>query len=179
MIVDGIKVKTIPRFPNYASSKDGQVWSKLRKDRLNRPVGNRWLKPAMRKGYLFVVLTNEKQKYNCSLHKIILETYVGSRSKNMGCRHLNGNALDNRLENLCWGTQSENIKDAVRHGTLVDNRGEKCGTSKLKEQDVRMVIYMYRTGLFTQTGIAKIYKVKQVAIFNIVNKKTWRHLWTA
>lgn len=179
MIVEKIKLKTIPGFPNYQISKDGRVWSNPRKDKLNRPVGNRWLKPAMRKGYLFVVLTVGELKYNRSLHKLILETYVGPRSKNMGCRHLNGNALDNRLENLCWGTQSENIKDAVRHGTHVDNRGEKCGTSKLKEKDIRMIIYMYRTGLVTQTDIAKIYNVVSSIVSRIVNKKSWKHLWAA
>lgn len=33
------------------------------------------------------------------------------------CRHLNGNPYDNRLENLAWGTPSENMLDKVRHGT--------------------------------------------------------------
>jgi hypothetical protein len=35
----------------------------------------------------------------------------------MQCRHLNGIPTDNRIENLCYGTISENIRDQVRHGT--------------------------------------------------------------
>jgi len=33
------------------------------------------------------------------------------------CRHLNGNPHDNRLDNLSWGTPSENMLDKARHGT--------------------------------------------------------------
>lgn len=32
-------------------------------------------------------------------------------------RHLNGDSLDNRIENLRWGTQAENKADSIRHGT--------------------------------------------------------------
>ncbi len=32
-------------------------------------------------------------------------------------RHLDGNPRNNNVENLAYGTQSENIFDAVRHGT--------------------------------------------------------------
>ena len=34
----------------------------------------------------------------------------------MGCRHLDGDSMNNRLDNLCWDTQSENMKDVYRHG---------------------------------------------------------------
>lgn len=30
MLQDGTEVKTIPGFPNYAISKDGEIWSKPR-----------------------------------------------------------------------------------------------------------------------------------------------------
>lgn len=36
----------------------------------------------------------------------------------MECRHLNGNPVDNRLENLCWGTHSENEYDKHRGRTV-------------------------------------------------------------
>lgn len=30
-------------------------------------------------------------------------------------RHLNDNPLDNRLANLAWGTQKDNVKDSIKN----------------------------------------------------------------
>lgn len=35
----------------------------------------------------------------------------------MGVRHLDGNARNDDLSNLAWGTQAENVRDRLRHGT--------------------------------------------------------------
>ena len=51
------------------------------------------------------------------VHRLVLEAFVGPRPEGMVARHLNGDPGDNRLENLAWGTQSENNYDKVRHGT--------------------------------------------------------------
>jgi hypothetical protein len=47
----------------------------------------------------------------------------------MECRHLNGNPLDARLENLAWGTRAENYADRRGHGTA--NDGERHGNAVL------------------------------------------------
>jgi len=40
-----------------------------------------------------------------------------------------------------------------------------------------MIIYMYRTGEFTQNEIADIYCVDQTTIHYIVTKRRWKHIW--
>lgn len=60
------------------------------------------------------------------LHHIVLEAFVGPRPPGMQCRHLNGNSLDNRLENLQWGTAREDNYDRVRHGTHQHSRRTRC-----------------------------------------------------
>lgn len=180
MLRDGTEVKTIPGFPNYAISRDGRVWSRPRKDTINRSVMGRWLKPGINgNGYWMVVLGVDFQRHSCPIHQLLLETYVGPRPTGMECRHLNGDKKDNNLENLAWGTRSENQRDSIRHGThrIPHLRGEDVVTSKLTEQDVRMIIYMHRTGLFLRREIAKIYGVCRQTIDFIVNKKRWGHLW--
>lgn len=36
-------------------------------------------------------------------------------------RHMDDNPLNNRVENLKWGTQKDNMQDCVEHGRLVGN----------------------------------------------------------
>ena len=49
-------------------------------------------------------------------HVWVLEAFVGPRPKGAVARHLNDNRHDNRLENLMWGSRSENAQDAVING---------------------------------------------------------------
>lgn len=70
-----------------------------------------------RSGYQIVSLpvgSKSRRKY---VHHIVLDAFVGLRPPHTECRHLDGNPQNNRLENLAWGTASENAHDRVRHGT--------------------------------------------------------------
>jgi hypothetical protein len=66
------------------------------------------------------------QKSNRYLHHLVLEAFVGPRPPGMQCRHINGDSLDNRLENLAWGTASEDNYDRVRNGTHQHSGRTEC-----------------------------------------------------
>ena len=80
----------------------------------------RWTPPRILKpgpsnyGHLSVVLGPRNTRM---VHQLVLIAFVGPRPPKMEVRHLDGNPANNRLENLCWGTRSDNIRDAIRHGT--------------------------------------------------------------
>lgn len=59
-------------------------------------------------------------------HRMVLEAFVGPRPEGMfGC-HSDGNPANNALHNLRWGTHSENMQDAVRHGTHSSTARTHC-----------------------------------------------------
>jgi len=61
-----------------------------------------------------------------TLHTIVAEAFLGSRPEGQVVRHLNGDCTDNRVENLAYGTPSENVFDAVRHGTHAQTAKTMC-----------------------------------------------------
>ena len=168
-------MKTIPNFPDYQITKDGRVWSKPRKDTLGHNLKGKWLKSKVNiYGYCEVVLTVNSRKYSCKIHRLVLETYIGSCPKGMQCRHLNGIRTDNRLINLCWGTCKENKQDSIKHET--STQGEKVGTSKLTDDKVRVIRYLRNVAKFSLKDIAWQFDVTIATIGYICTGKTWKHL---
>lgn len=170
--------RTIPEFPNYAVTKNGGVWSYPKPRSSKNGMWLRQYKSNNSKQYLFVRLCKNNKVYNRRVHCLVLETYGCKRPNGMVCRHLDGDAHNNNFKNLKWGTYSENEKDKKRHGTYNHAKGEETHCAKLSEQDVRTIVYMYKTGEVTQKKIADIYNVDPSDISRIVNKKYWKHIWS-
>jgi len=168
-------MKDIPGFPDYAITRDGRVWSKPRKDSKGCFRKGRWLKLHLcGKGYLFITLYKKQKIHYKYPHRLVLETYVGPCPKGMECRHLDGNPLNNNLDNLKWGTYQENKNDSVKHGTIPPNQmGSNNYCSKLTEMKVKVIRYLYSTRLFTQKDIAWQFDVSPGCITLIIRGKRW------
>lgn len=165
--------KQIPGFPDYCVTKDGKVWSSKRGK-------GKWLCfMKVGKGYFAVSLYKNNKHHQKRVHSLVLETFIGPKPKNMEGRHLDGNKENNKLDNLCWGTGSENSYDAVKHGTSPGFmiKGEDVNTAKLTEQDVRLIIDCYYDGAYTQTELAEYFNVLSPTICSIVHKRNWKHIW--
>lgn len=52
---------------------------------------------------------------NYSVHKLVLETFVGPCPAGYECEHLNRKRDDNRLQNLCYKTRSENQRNTANN----------------------------------------------------------------
>jgi hypothetical protein len=132
----------------------------------------RELKPIARyAGRLSVALClpGEKPKWH-QIHRLVLMAFVGPCPEGMECRHLDGDHLHNHLDNLKWGTRTENMRDKRIHGTQTE--GEQSPRAKLTEDDVRAI----RSSKATGRDLAAHYGVSQVAICFIKNRKTWKHV---
>lgn len=92
---------------SYSIDKDGNVFSHSLTLKERRRVK---LSPETTKvGYQRVLLyLNGKSKHKL-IHRLVVEAFIGEIPKNKVVDHINGNKLDNRLENLQIITQRENI----------------------------------------------------------------------
>jgi len=103
----------------------------------------------------------------------ILLAFSGPRKEGDEARHLNGNCLDDRHSNLCWGSSVENKADMLLHGTR--RRGSQIYTVKLTEADVLEIRQLRCSGL-PLMSLANKYNVTLSNISSICNRKTWKHL---
>lgn len=78
-------------------------------------------------GYHKVTLVLEGRNYQMYIHRMILESFVGSppEGKPLAC-HKNDIKTDNRLENLYWGSSSDNGRDAVRNNVHPQTKKTHC-----------------------------------------------------
>ena len=88
--------------------------------------------------------------------------------------HIDGNKLNNNLNNLEWCTNQENTEHAIRNN-LRNNNGEKNPSSKLKKEDIYEIVNLIRNG-YSCAKIAKQYNVSATTIERIKRRETWTSL---
>lgn len=95
----------------YEVSDQGRVRS-IKRAMLMRPCANR-------SGHTTIDIRRKRQY----VHRMVLEAFVGPPPDGTKIsRHLNGDPSDNRLTNLAWGTQAENVDDAYRYSAATMGR---------------------------------------------------------
>ncbi len=96
----------------FEASADGRVRVATRRRRA--PAGHILSARIGGRGYLFVRLGVNGQRRKFQVHRLVCEAFNGPPPfAGALCRHLNDDPLDNRPENLAWGTISQNVLDAI------------------------------------------------------------------
>lgn len=161
--------KRVPGFKDYEASNDGRVRSiarevlyktngVLRSKKFKRTI----LKAGVAKnGYLVVNLTKRNgsnvTKY---VHEIVAITWIGPRPAGLEILHYDDNKLNNRKENLRYGTKLENYMDAVRN--------KKVKGPTLSERDIQ---WIRGHKSLPASKLAKLFKVSSSTIRLILNKE--------
>lgn len=101
--------RLIPGFPGYEVSSLGRVWSH-RRDQVM--VGS-----PNTDGYLSVPLRRNGRTHTKPIHRLVGEAFLGPLPSGLMTRHLDGDQTNNYVGNLRYGTNAENQRDSVLHGT--------------------------------------------------------------
>lgn len=105
-----MKWGVVEEFPAYEISDTGVV-----RHRESGRVRKLWREST---GYLTVTLRNPGGvSKRLKVHRLVASAFHLNLENRPYVRHLNDVRDDNRLENLAWGTNSENQYDSIRNGT--------------------------------------------------------------
>ena len=116
--------KAIPGYEGfYEVSDQGRVRSVDRMVHnprgLDRLMRGRVLKrQTSNNGYYTVGLSKLGKPAMHPVHRLVAYTFLGTRPDGHHVRHLDGNPLNNRLENLAYGTPQENEDDKNSYGSV-------------------------------------------------------------
>jgi len=129
-----------------------------------RKVKGRILKPKLSSGgnYFQVYLPHKIYK---SIHRLVLESFVGPCPKGYWTRHLDGKGLNNNLGNLCWDTPKNNVADKKKHGT------EHLAKIDMNTAEKIRVRY---TEIKSYREVGKEFGVSYSTVRDIIKRRTWK-----
>lgn len=159
-----------PKGVRKMRAADGEPLAWL-KDNINYD-GNDCLKwPYADRGNGYGAVNNEHGK-TVGAHRMMCELAHGDPPsyRHIVCHSCgNGHLGCVNPRHLRWGTVSDNSRDMIGHGTAL--RGNKNGSSKLKEEDAREIRRM--RGRETQVSLAMRFGVSQSVVSKIQLGEAW------
>ena len=155
--------KDIPGYEGcYQVSNLGQVKSLpggRRKGQLLRPG-------EASNGYLTVALWKDGKVRSFTVQSLVISAFVGPQPGGFYIRHKDDCRQNNRLDNLCYGTPSENFRDVYELGHT---------HRKLTRQDVYDIRRELEKGAGTRK-VAEMYGVCERTIRNLREGRTFAWL---
>lgn len=125
-------------------------------------------------GYCKADLWKNKKRKTYRIHRLVSFEFIENPLNKPQVNHIDGNKINNHVDNLEWCTCSENIKHAYKTGLKKFTGkiyGEKNGSSKLTQKQVDQIKEL--KGLKKQKEIAKMFNVSPRTISDIYTGRTW------
>lgn len=152
-------------FPGYWINKKGEVLGRRgKKLKLGKNT----------KGYYQIILKTKQVKKVFRVHRLVAEYFIYNNNpeqKNQ-VNHIDGNKLNNNIDNLEWCTNEYNHNHKMQNGLNIALKGEDHGCSILTENDV---INIFKSK-DTYKNLARKYNISKSTISSIKNRRNWKYL---
>jgi hypothetical protein len=135
-------------------------------------------------GYVRIKLRKDRRNNYRSVHRLVLEAFIGPRPPGQVSRHIDDDKSNNRISNLAYGSHAENLADAIRNGRRRIRkpkpiRGRVFGSNglgaRLQEHQIPLIRAASANGE-TYDSIASRFGVSISTIWSVIAGQTWKYV---
>lgn len=130
--------RDVPEFEGYRVSSLGRIYS-LKHNKIRVLCPNR-------KGYLGLGLYKNGKVYTKVVHRLVAKAFIPNPENKPQINHKSGIKSNNRVSNLEWCDQFENMRHAFDTGLKEGLPGEKNGRATLSQEIVDLIKSRYNSG---------------------------------
>jgi len=117
------------KITNYEVSNTGLIRNKINKKILSTSITN--------SKYLQVDLWINNKRIHQYIHRLVALAFIDNPNNKLEVNHIDGNKLNNNVNNLEWVTHQENNQYAYDIG--LRNKGSECSYSKYNDNQIHTV----------------------------------------
>ena len=145
------------------------------KGRVVNLITNTVLTNKVSNGYWYTTIQINKKIYNIRIHRMIAIYFVKGRTKEMDCvNHIDGNKLNNSLDNLEWVNVTINNYHMHEYGLV--KRGSECKQSKINEEIAMKIYNEHHINGLSYNQIRDKYNISKTIIGKVCRKERWKHI---
>lgn len=148
---------------NYFVNAQGEVFNKKGKKKASFVNDH---------GYEIVFLWKDNKSKSYTVHRLVAQAFISNPENKPCVNHIDGNKLNNEVNNLEWCTYSENTIHALENGLKVPELGEDVHNSILTNTQVHEICQMMQKG-YRDIEISESLKIDRHYVSNIRHGKSW------
>ena len=155
----------------YEISSSGRVRSK-KKGKV------KILKPSKcGSGYYKITMYHKGKYYQKMIHSLVASVFIKKDDpyNKLQVNHIDGNKLNNSVNNLEWVTRSENIRHALKLNLSKPKKGKDVHFCKIDESIAHQICVLLSLGIRPKK-ISKILGISRQIIQHIKSKNSWKHI---
>ena len=103
------------------------------------------------------------------IHRLVAEAFIPNYEKKPEVNHIDGNKMNNAVDNLEWATRAENQKHAVDNG--LQPKPAKTYRGKFTAEQREEIKRLWDSGMFSRRQLSKKFSVSHTCINDIINDK--------